>query len=187
MLLSLTIVDPATSPITKPADIDGDGVPDDIDEFPSDPQEFKDSDGDGVGDRADMFPHDSSETDDQDMDGVGDNSDFFDEGNGGVKISITRFEFEGYASNYHRIKYCPDAWFQILVDCDGDDDYEHVFESEIFFCVERLENFFESNLFSELCIGVVQCMLSVSKRNTCSITIRCTKSCHIGLCFSSKT
>ncbi len=144
MLLSLTIISPATSPLKASADIDGDGVPDDVDMFPSDPSEFRDSDGDGVGDTADAFPHDSTETDDSDSDGTGDNADFFDSGNGGIRISITRFEFEGYDSSCNRIKYYPDAWFQILVDCDCDDRYEYVFESEIFCCVERLESFFEA-------------------------------------------
>ena len=37
-------------------DGDGDGVPDDEDEFPNDPDESKDSDGDGVGDNADIAP-----------------------------------------------------------------------------------------------------------------------------------
>lgn len=144
MLLSFAILNPATSPMTTAADIDGDGVPDDIDAFPSDPNEFRDSDGDGVGDVADLFPYDSSETEDSDMDGTGDNADFFDEGNGGVKISIDRFEFEGYDSSYHRIKYCPDALFRIFVDSDGDGEYEHVFESDIYYCVERLECFFDA-------------------------------------------
>jgi len=33
-------------------DKDGDGVPDDKDAFPSDPNEWRDSDGDGIGDNA---------------------------------------------------------------------------------------------------------------------------------------
>ncbi len=37
-------------------DGDGDGVPDDEDEFPNDPDESKDTDGDGVGDNADIAP-----------------------------------------------------------------------------------------------------------------------------------
>lgn len=37
-------------------DTDGDGVPDEDDEFPNDPDESKDSDGDGVGDNADIAP-----------------------------------------------------------------------------------------------------------------------------------
>jgi hypothetical protein len=37
-------------------DGDGDGVPDDDDAFPEDPDESKDSDGDGVGDNADLAP-----------------------------------------------------------------------------------------------------------------------------------
>jgi hypothetical protein len=56
-------------------DSDGDGVPDDQDAFPLDPNESSDRDGDGVGDNADAFPDDSSETKDTDGDGIGDNSD----------------------------------------------------------------------------------------------------------------
>mgnify|MGYP001162533014 FL=1 len=37
-------------------DGDGDGVPDEEDEFPNDPDESKDTDGDGVGDNADIAP-----------------------------------------------------------------------------------------------------------------------------------
>ncbi|MFH0816001.1 MAG: right-handed parallel beta-helix repeat-containing protein [Methanobacteriota archaeon] len=58
-------------------DSDGDGVPDDIDAFPDDPNETADTDGDGVGDNGDAFPTDSSESADTDGDGVGDNSDAF--------------------------------------------------------------------------------------------------------------
>jgi hypothetical protein len=58
-------------------DSDGDGVPDNEDEFPNDPTEWVDSDGDGVGDNGDAFPNDPSETSDSDGDGVGDNSDAF--------------------------------------------------------------------------------------------------------------
>ena len=39
-------------------DSDGDGVYDDQDAFPNDPNETADSDGDGVGDNADAFPND---------------------------------------------------------------------------------------------------------------------------------
>ncbi len=144
MLLSFTVLSPAMSPVSSIADIDGDGVPDDVDVFPADPSESRDSDGDGVGDRSDAFPLDPDEWIDSDNDGTGDNADFFDEGNGGVRISIDRFEFEGYASSYYRIKYCPDAWFRILVDCDADGEFDRVFESEIFSYVERLEDFFDA-------------------------------------------
>ena len=49
-----------------PVDSDGDGVPDDEDAFPNDPQESADADGDGVGDNADT---------DDDNDGVEDGAD----------------------------------------------------------------------------------------------------------------
>ena len=58
-------------------DSDGDGLPDDFDEFPNDENETTDSDGDGVGDNSDAFPNDSNETHDDDGDGVGNNSDAF--------------------------------------------------------------------------------------------------------------
>ena len=81
-------------------DSDGDGLPDDIDDYPNDANETEDSDGDGVGDNFDQFPYDptkyegdsdgdgtpdsiddfpndANETTDSDGDGVGDNSDEF--------------------------------------------------------------------------------------------------------------
>jgi len=58
-------------------DSDGDGVPDEDDAFPNDPNEWDDTDGDGVGDNADDFPNDPNETIDTDGDGVGDNADAF--------------------------------------------------------------------------------------------------------------
>ena len=81
-------------------DSDGDGFPDDIDDYPSDANETEDSDGDGVGDNFDQFPYDPSkyegdldgdgtpdsiddfpndanENTDSDGDGIGDNSDEF--------------------------------------------------------------------------------------------------------------
>ncbi len=60
-----------------PVDTDGDGVPDDEDAFPNDPNETEDTDGDGVGDNGDAFPNDPNETEDTDGDGVGDNGDAF--------------------------------------------------------------------------------------------------------------
>ncbi|MDG1553759.1 MAG: thrombospondin type 3 repeat-containing protein, partial [Candidatus Thalassarchaeaceae archaeon] len=58
-------------------DFDNDGVGDNSDVFPNNPEEYLDSDGDGIGDNSDAFPYDSNETLDSDGDGVGDNSDFF--------------------------------------------------------------------------------------------------------------
>ncbi|MFC1812988.1 hypothetical protein ACFL03_09875, partial [Thermodesulfobacteriota bacterium] len=78
-------------------DTDGDGVPDDQDAFPEDPDEWEDVDGDGIGDNADpdigagpssedsdgdgvpddqdAFPDDPNESKDSDGDGIGDNAD----------------------------------------------------------------------------------------------------------------
>ena len=56
-------------------DEDLDGFANNIDVFPSDASESKDTDSDGVGDNTDVFPNDPSETTDLDGDGVGDNAD----------------------------------------------------------------------------------------------------------------
>jgi len=58
-------------------DSDGDGVGDNSDAFPNDPNENTDSDGDDVGNNADAFPNDANETMDSDGDGVGNNADIF--------------------------------------------------------------------------------------------------------------
>ena len=58
-------------------DTDNDGVEDDADAFPSDPNEWNDTDSDGVGDNSDAFPNDANETMDSDGDGVGNNEDAF--------------------------------------------------------------------------------------------------------------
>lgn len=69
-------------------DDDNDGVPDNEDTFPLNPNEWADTDGDGIGntadtdddndgvpDVADAFPLDAAESEDLDQDGIGDNSD----------------------------------------------------------------------------------------------------------------
>jgi len=76
-------------------DFDSDGVKDDLDAFPRDPNETRDSDGDGIGDNTDpdddndgirddndAFPFDATETTDTDGDGQGNNSDLDDDGDG---------------------------------------------------------------------------------------------------------
>ncbi|WP_455393185.1 FG-GAP repeat domain-containing protein [[Eubacterium] cellulosolvens] len=56
-------------------DTDDDGVPDHIDRFINNPNEWEDSDDDGHGDNADKFPKDETQWNDTDGDGYGDNSD----------------------------------------------------------------------------------------------------------------
>ena len=64
------------------ADDDNDGIVDNADEFPLDPNESVDTDYDGVGDNADQLPLDASETVDTDGDGIGNNADPDDDGDG---------------------------------------------------------------------------------------------------------
>jgi len=76
-------------------DTDGDGVPDDEDAFPTDPNESVDTDGDGIGNNADpdddndgapdaddAFPLDPAEDTDTDADGIGNNADPDDDNDG---------------------------------------------------------------------------------------------------------
>jgi hypothetical protein len=62
----LTDTDLCTVFVAKPAanDSDGDGVPDDQDEFPFDPDEWLDTDGDGIGNNADEDDDDDGMPDD---------------------------------------------------------------------------------------------------------------------------
>lgn len=64
-----SICDTGVEPVL---DSDGDGVPDQDDAFPNDPNESVDSDGDGIGDNADFAPDDPTDSAD---DGQGDESD----------------------------------------------------------------------------------------------------------------
>ena len=78
---------------TEAVDTDGDGVPDDEDAFPNDPNESVDTDSDGIGNNADTdddndavpdgedaFPLDATESADTDSDGIGNNADTDDDG-----------------------------------------------------------------------------------------------------------
>ena len=47
-------------------DSDMDGVGDNTDAFPNDPDEIFDSDGDGVGDNSDAYPNDETKSSDED-------------------------------------------------------------------------------------------------------------------------
>ena len=65
---------PAPPPVAaEPSDSDGDGVADDDDAFPDDPNETEDTDGDGVGDNSDNCPEtENAGQEDSDANGAGD-------------------------------------------------------------------------------------------------------------------
>ena len=76
-------------------DKDLDGVSNDLHEFPSDSNEWKDSDNDGIGDNSDidddgdgyndtddLFPENPNEHADNDLDGIGNNEDLDDDNDG---------------------------------------------------------------------------------------------------------
>jgi hypothetical protein len=115
-------------------DTDQDSCSDFVDFFPLDSLECVDSDFDGVGDNTDAFPNDSNETMDSDNDGFGDNSDWWDEGDGMMRIYISRIyafdrnfnEFNDEYSDPFANGMYPDWTVAFVVDigCDGylDDD-----------------------------------------------------------------
>jgi uncharacterized repeat protein (TIGR01451 family) len=93
-------------------DDDNDGIPDESDAFPSDPEEWADSDGDGVGDNGDAFPNDPTESSDSDGDGVGDNSDAFPND----ALESTDSDGDGVGDNGDVFPDDPSEW----ADSDGD-------------------------------------------------------------------
>lgn len=88
-------------------DSDGDGVPDEHDDFPNNPDEYKDSDGDGIGSYTDLW----------------------DNGNAGIKI---RIESCYVYSHLDEADNDPDPYFIIKMDYESDGVYEIVWESLIY-------------------------------------------------------
>ena len=99
---------PSDLPAT--ADADSDGIPDTLDDFPTDDSEFLDSDGDGIGNNADedddgdgvldiedAVPLDPSDSHDNDGDGIGNNEDL-DDDNDGVRDIVDAFPFDANES-----------------------------------------------------------------------------------------
>ena len=68
-------------------DRDGDGIPDNIDKFPDDPTEWKDSDNDGIGDNADP---------DDDNDGILDTNDYLPYVDAGIKVTVDRIRIKDF-------------------------------------------------------------------------------------------
>jgi hypothetical protein len=105
-----------------PLDSDGDGVPDDEDDCPTDPMGSVDSDGDEVCDATDAFPDDPTESMDTDGDGTGNNADEDDDGDGLTDVQEMELGDDCLRSN------------PLLVDSDGDgiDDPEDPYPLEPF-------------------------------------------------------
>ena len=93
------IVEEELAPAETNPDIDGDGVLNSVDAFPTDSTESVDTDGDGIGNAADTdddndgvldgpddFPLDADETTDTDNDGTGNNADLDDDNDGTLDI-----------------------------------------------------------------------------------------------------
>jgi len=106
-------------------DTDGDGTPDDEDDFPDDANEITDTDGDGTGDNADAFPLDPDEDTDTDGDGIGDNADAFPDD---IAASVDADD-DGYPDEWNEGYTADDSTSGLVLDDDpdnpadlGDDD-----------------------------------------------------------------
>ncbi|MFY0701288.1 MAG: hypothetical protein JXR04_10715 [Bermanella sp.] len=103
-------------------DSDSDGVADNLDAFPQNPDEWDDKDGDGYGDRfADKFPDDATEHADDDNDGTGNNADPFDDDPNETKDT----DNDGVGDNSD--KFPRDYKEQIDTDGDGVGDNSDIF------------------------------------------------------------
>ncbi len=142
MLLFIIVLSPALSPIATIGDWDGDGYSNATDVFPRDSLEWIDSDGDGAGDNSDLFPLDKNQTADSDSDGIGDELDFYDQGDGGVKISLTSFVFKGYEAGYFRWKNTPNPWFKVMIDIDNNGIYDTVGASAVVYNATALYDYY---------------------------------------------
>jgi hypothetical protein len=125
---------------TMDSDTDGDGVVDQDDAFPLNPNESSDNDNDGQGDNADLdddndgvndsedaFPSDANETSDNDSDGEGDNADPDDDNDG----QSDEYEIACASDPLNANVLAPDADGNGIPDCvdeggqggtDSDDD-----------------------------------------------------------------
>ncbi|MHC1709946.1 MAG: hypothetical protein AB9819_06020 [Methanomassiliicoccales archaeon] len=122
-------------------DSDEDGVKDELDAFPDDPTQWVDRDGDGYGDNInginpDLFPNDPDEWADADSDGVGNNADFYDQGNGKIRIAITRYQGDGSSDALSP----GDPYFTILVDTNSDGIDDLTYTSQVFQDSELISN-----------------------------------------------
>jgi len=106
----------ATSWLEMLPDTDGDGVEDNSDAFPNNPDEWADSDGDGVGNNEDPFPSNPGEWTDTDSDGVGDNGDDFPSN----PWEWTDTDGDGWGDNSDHFPSNPDEWTDTDDDGTGD-------------------------------------------------------------------
>lgn len=93
-------------------DADNDGVRDEIDDFPNDPDKMFDTDNDGVDDFEDEYIYDASESKDSDNDGYGDNGDVFPDD----ATEWLDSDGDGYGDNTDAFPNKKSEW----VDSDGD-------------------------------------------------------------------
>lgn len=104
-------------------DIDGDGVANEDDAFPTDPNETTDTDGDGVGDNGDVFPNDPNEWADDNGNGIGDNLD--------AEISATIVACATDARNHGQYVSCVARYLEGLVEAGKiTDEYKDALVSE---------------------------------------------------------
>jgi len=128
-------------------DSDRDTVGDNADKFPYDSTQWADRDGDGYGDNSngnnpDEFPNDPNEWKDTDNDGIGDNADIYDQGNGAIKVTITKYIGDGYSEGFPEAGTC-DPFFNIIIYAYNDQsqnwDTVGTIKSQVFYDAETID------------------------------------------------
>ncbi len=104
--------------LSIPSDFDADGICDALDE---------DDDGDGVADENDSFPNDPNETQDLDGDNIGDNSDEDDDGDGWLDTDEVECNTDSLDENSTPLDTDSDNICDVL---DEDDDNDGVIDTE---------------------------------------------------------
>ncbi len=76
---------------------------------------------------------------DSDGDFVADKYDSYDNGNGGICVTIVYYDGDGSPDGWGGARGELDPYFEILLDVNGDGDYENTAESEVFDETDRIE------------------------------------------------
>ena len=130
---------------------------------------IRDSDGDGVSDAQDAFPNDPSESRDSDNDGIGDGADFWDTGNGGLLVSIERFELIAGVCDVLGLSNCEPS-FRLQTDINGDEvtdvsrraDFEDFLDSEpLLNPVDWIFDIPDDTAYADLIIAIMELDISI--------------------------
>jgi hypothetical protein len=79
---------------------------------------------------------------DSDGDFVADKYDFYDNGNGGIYVTLVYYDGDGTPDGFLGASGELDPYFEILLDINGDNDYENTAKSKVFDETDRIEGLY---------------------------------------------